>query len=143
MGFFGAIKSVLGNYANFSGRARRSEYWWWVLFTILWCWIPIVGLILALLFFLPSLAVAVRRLHDTGRTGWWILLGLIPIIGGIVLLIFYCTDSQIGDNQYGPNPKGVNPQVAAQPAAAQPAPVAEKPADEPATGTREADRWQE
>ena len=101
MGFFGAIKSVLGNYANFSSRARRSEYWWWCLFTLLWAWIPIVNILLGLVFFLPSLAVAVRRLHDTGRSGWWILLGLIPI----VLIIFYCTDSQPGENQYGSNPK--------------------------------------
>jgi uncharacterized membrane protein YhaH (DUF805 family) len=107
MGFFAAIKSVLGQYAGFSGRARRSEYWYWVLFSILWCWIPIVNLLLGLIFFIPSLAVCVRRLHDTGRTGWWILLGLIPIIGAIVLLVFYCTDSQPGENQYGPNPKGV------------------------------------
>ena len=104
-GIFGAIKSVLGKYANFSGRARRSEYWWWFLFTLLWCWIPIVNILLALVFFIPALAVAIRRLHDTGRSGWWILLGLIPLIGAIVLLIFYCTDSQVGDNQWGPNPK--------------------------------------
>ncbi|MBR1547445.1 MAG: DUF805 domain-containing protein [Prevotella sp.] len=136
MGFFGSIKSVLGNYVNFSGRARRSEYWWWVLFNILWCWIPIVNILLGLAFFLPSLAVAIRRLHDTGRSGWWILLGLIPVIGGLVLLIFYCTDSQLGENQYGPNPKGIgNAAPAAEPApAAASAAAAEAaaPAAEPA-----------
>lgn len=105
MGFFGAIKSVLGNYANFSGRARRSEYWWWFLFTLLWCWIPILNILLALVFFIPALAVAIRRLHDTGRSGWWILLAFIPLIGAIVLLIFYCTDSQSGENKWGANPK--------------------------------------
>ncbi|MBP1542210.1 MAG: DUF805 domain-containing protein [Prevotella sp.] len=105
MGFIDAIKSVLSQYAGFSGRARRSEYWWWTLFSLLWAWIPIVNILLGLIFFIPSIAVAVRRLHDTGRSGWWILLGIIPIIGGIVLLIFYCTDSQPGENQYGPNPK--------------------------------------
>lgn len=116
MGFFGAIKSVLTKYASFSGRAMRSEYWWWALFTLLWCWIPLVNLLLLLIFFIPSLAVAVRRLHDTGRSGWWVLIGIIPIIGAIVLFIFYCTDSQIGANQYGPNPKGVNLQTDPQPA---------------------------
>ena len=54
---------------------------------------------------IPSIAVTVRRLHDTGRTGWWILIGLIPVIGGIVLLIFMLLDSEPGENQYGPNPK--------------------------------------
>lgn len=135
MGFIAAIKSVLSQYAGFSGRARRSEYWWWVLFTLLWSWIPILNLILCLIFFLPSLAVAIRRLHDTGRSGWWILISLIPLIGFIVLLIFYCTDSQIGTNQYGPSPKGNNPQDY-QPAAE---PAAESAA-EPKTAT-EADRW--
>ena len=124
MGFFGAIKSVLGNYANFSGRARRSEYWWWVVFTLLWSWIPPLNLLLLLVFFIPALAVCVRRLHDTGRTGWWILISLIPILGGLVLLIFYCIDSQPGENQYGPNPKGIGNPVAA-PAQPQAAPQAD------------------
>jgi uncharacterized membrane protein YhaH (DUF805 family) len=56
---------------------------------------------------LPALAVAVRRLHDTGRSGWWVLIGIIPLIGDIVLLVFTVQDSQPGANQYGPNPKGV------------------------------------
>ena len=64
-------------------------------------------LIYTLAFLLPSIAVAIRRLHDTGRTGWWLLLAFIPIIGAIVLIVFYCLDSQPGDNEYGPNPKGV------------------------------------
>lgn len=159
MGFFGAIKSVLTKYANFSGRATRSEYWWWVLFTLLWAWIPIVNLLLLLIFFLPSLGVAVRRLHDTGRSGWWILLGIIPILGGLILLIFYCTDSQVGANQYGPNPKGVNlqtdpqpdPQPAAEPVQPAPQPVAEPVAEpapepiaeEPAKPKTEAERWEQ
>lgn len=110
MGFFGAIKSVCSKYATFSGRARRSEYWWFCLFCMLWCWIPIVNIILGLIFFIPSLAVAVRRLHDTGRSGWWLFLGLIPIIGSIVLFVFNVTDSQPGNNQYGPNPKETSEQ---------------------------------
>jgi uncharacterized membrane protein YhaH (DUF805 family) len=133
MGFFAAIKSVMSQYAGFSGRARRSEYWYWVLFTLLWCWIPLLNILLALIFFIPGLAVAVRRLHDTGRTGWWLLISLVPVIGGIVLLIFYCTDSQIGENEYGPNPKGINPQSAAQ----------AEPAAEPKEPQSEADRWQD
>ena len=64
-------------------------------------------LIYTLAFLLPSIAVAIRRLHDTGRTGWWLLLALIPLIGAIVLIVFYCLDSQPGENEYGPNPKGV------------------------------------
>ena len=125
MGFIGAIKSVLGNYANFSGRARRSEYWWWTLFTLLWAWIPLVNLLLLLVFFIPSLAVAIRRLHDTGRSGWWILLGLIPVLGGLVLLVFYCIDSQEGANAWGLNPKGIgNNLETAAPAAATPAAAA-------------------
>ncbi|TJY41720.1 DUF805 domain-containing protein [Cohnella pontilimi] len=59
----------------------------------------------ALAILLPSLAVSVRRLHDTGRSGWWLLIGLIPLIGAIILLVFTCQDSQPGDNRYGPNPR--------------------------------------
>ena len=66
----------------------------------------IITLIVALAVFLPSLGVAVRRLHDVGRSGWWILLAF-TCIGGIVLIVWYCMDSQPGDNQYGPNPKGM------------------------------------
>jgi uncharacterized membrane protein YhaH (DUF805 family) len=58
---------------------------------------------------LPSLAVGFRRLHDTNRSGWWLLLDLIPVIGAIVLLVFFCTDSNPGDNRYGQNPKGLAP----------------------------------
>ncbi|RUO24381.1 DUF805 domain-containing protein [Aliidiomarina minuta] len=113
---------VLQKYAVFSGRARRKEYWFFVLFNIL------VGLVLLLLdnltgtynaelglgllggiyslaVIIPSLAVAVRRLHDTGRTGWWILIALIPIIGAIVLLIFLVLEGEQGENKYGSNPK--------------------------------------
>ena len=113
-----AIKAVLGNYAKFDGRARRSEYWYWVLAVVI-AEIVVLGirtvaeglgqvlyiaLVLAVL--VPSLAVAVRRLHDTGRSGWWLLIGLIPIIGAIVLIVFYVQDSAAGANEYGPSPKG-------------------------------------
>jgi len=108
---------VLKKYAVFSGRARRKEYWYFVLFNIIIMIILIIigraidssilSTIYSLAVLIPSIAVDIRRLHDTNRTGWWLLIGLIPIIGWIVLLIFMVQDSQKGENQYGPNPKGV------------------------------------
>ena len=112
---------VMRKYAVFSGRARRQEYWMFVLFNVII--VLFLGIIdemadsdfessrstLTTLYVLatliPFLAVGVRRLHDTGRSGWWMLIGVIPIIGAIVLLIFIIQDSQLMDNQYGPNPK--------------------------------------
>ncbi len=124
MTFPEAVKSVLSQYVGFSGRARRSEYWWFVLFSVL---VGIVASILDSILFapdpgtartvgpinglaslallLPSLAVGVRRLHDTNRSGWWLLLWFVPIVGWIVLIVWYCQDSG-PDNQYGPSPKG-------------------------------------
>jgi len=106
--------SVLKNYVGFSGRARRKEYWMFFLFNIIVSIVlnvigavimfPILGLIYSLAIILPSIAVAVRRLHDTGRSGWWLLLGLIPLIGTIILLIFLVQDSH-DENEYGANPK--------------------------------------
>ncbi|MGY4690874.1 DUF805 domain-containing protein [Salibacterium sp. K-3] len=107
---------VLSNYVTFSGRARREEYWMFTLINALIIFILAgveVGLdipelpstLYGLGILLPSLAVVVRRLHDTGRTGWWILIGFIPLIGSIVLLVFMCLDSQDGINEYGANPK--------------------------------------
>ena len=113
---------VLKKYAVFSGRARRMEYWMFILFNIIItvvlalidyltgtfsprAGVGLLGGLYALAVLIPSLAVTVRRLHDTDRTGWWILIGLIPVIGGIVLLIFMLLDSQSGTNRYGPNPK--------------------------------------
>jgi uncharacterized membrane protein YhaH (DUF805 family) len=106
---------VLKKYAVFSGRARRKEYWMFVLFNV------IVSIVLfaigraigaeflqglySLAVLLPGLGVAVRRLHDTDRSGWWLLIALVPLVGAIVLLVFTVSDSQPGDNQYGPNPK--------------------------------------
>ena len=110
MNFFTAIKTCFGKYATFEGRARRSEYWWWAVFSFLvglLGMIPVLGWILAVAIFLPGLAVAVRRLHDTGRSGWWYLLVLLPLLGAIILIVFFVQDSKPGDNQYGPNPKGV------------------------------------
>lgn len=126
MGFTQAIGHCFSHYADFNGRARRSEYWFWYLFTTL---VMIVGLVVLSasiepkspspvpgfvlmglgLFFLatalPGLAVTVRRLHDTGKSGWWILLGMIPG-GPVVLVVFMLLDSQPGDNRFGPSPKG-------------------------------------
>ena len=94
-------------YRCFEGRARRSEYWFFTLFAMIMAVIPIVNLFAGIALFIPGLSVAVRRLHDTGRSGWWLLLGCLPIIGTIILIIFFVIDSEPGDNEYGPNPKGV------------------------------------
>jgi uncharacterized membrane protein YhaH (DUF805 family) len=116
--------NVLKKYAEFSGRARRKEYWFFQLFNMLFVLALMVvdgmtgtmrgkpgfgfGLLSGLYVlgvFLPSLGVLVRRLHDTGRSGWWFLIGLIPLVGPIILLVFALQDSHPGANQYGPNPK--------------------------------------
>jgi len=110
------------NYANFQGRARRKAYWMFVLFNIIALVLlgiisNLIGLggqdgysiltgLYSLAVILPGLALAVRRLHDTGRSGWWMLIALLPLVGGIVLLVFFLLDGQPGENQYGPNPKG-------------------------------------
>ncbi len=113
---------AMKNYVGFSGRSRRTEYWMFTLFvfiigiavsavqqillnpaqpgqgTLTWLW--------NLAVLLPSLAVGVRRLHDTNRSGWWLLIGLIPLVGAIVLIVFFVTEGNRGQNQYGPDPKG-------------------------------------
>ena len=105
-------------YATFSGRARRKEYWMFILFNMLVAFgVNIVDAVLgmegllgglySLAVFLPAWAVFTRRMHDIGKSGWWWLLALVPVVGAIVLLVFMCKDSQPGDNAYGPNPKGV------------------------------------
>ncbi|MRJ77029.1 DUF805 domain-containing protein [Aeromicrobium sp. SMF47] len=113
-----AVRSVLSQYASFSGRARRSEFWFWALATFLVSivasiidlaiGVQIVAPVLALALLVPNLAVGARRLHDTGRSGWWQLIAFIPIIGFILLIVWWATDSQ-GSNQYGPSPKDVAP----------------------------------
>ena len=106
MDFITAIKTVFSKYATFDGRARRSEYWWWTLMMIIASFIPLVNIVVGLGGLIPSIAVAVRRLHDTGRSGWWLLLVLVPLVN-LVLLYFYIQDSEPGTNEYGPNPKGI------------------------------------
>ncbi len=107
---------VLRKYAVFSGRARRKEFWMYVLFYIIivvvlsvvesMIGIPfILSGLYTLALIIPSIAVTVRRLHDTGRSGWWWFIGFVSVIGGIVLLVFMVLDSQPGDNEYGANPK--------------------------------------
>lgn len=116
MSFVDAVKSVFSQYAGFSGRARRSEYWFFCLFNIivsgilgvLGTAIPIlstVSLLYSLAIFLPSLAVCIRRLHDIGKSGWFYLFAFIPLVGSIILIIWFCKDSEPGANQWGPNPK--------------------------------------
>ena len=115
MGFGDAVKSALGQYAGFSGRARRSEYWWFYLFAVLVYAVAagidaVIGvtaviIIATLGLIIPTLAVTVRRLHDTSRSGWWILIGFVPLIGAIVLFVFEVLDSTPGTNEYGPSPK--------------------------------------
>ncbi len=107
------------NYANFSGRCRRSDYWYFILANaIVNLVLSIVTLIVPFLMFLhtlyslailvPSIAISVRRLHDVGKSGWLLLLLLIPIVGEILIFVWAVIDSQKGDNRYGANPKGIN-----------------------------------
>ena len=121
MNFQQAVQTCFAKYAAFSGRAARSEFWYWQLFlrlaglivaivdTSLGLHSKPLGLIYYLVTLLPTLAVGARRLHDTGRSGWWLLLLLIPFIGWVVLLIFYVLESQAGENQYGPSPHPAAP----------------------------------
>ena len=107
---------VLKNYAVFTGRARRKEYWMFFLFNVIISMVlgfvegmfggpGILTIIYGLAVLLPGLGVSIRRLHDTDRSGWWLLIALVPIVGGIVLIVFMVQDSKAGENQYGPNPK--------------------------------------
>lgn len=115
-----SIRTVLTKYATFSGRARRSEFWWFqlattVVFLVLEIAvaitdskvlaIPAIVLVLALVS--PSWGVLVRRLHDVGRSGWWYFIAAVPLVGPIVVLVFTVQDSQAGTNRYGPPPKGL------------------------------------
>lgn len=132
MGFVQAIASGFSNYVAFSGRAIRSEYWYWVLFTILGSIIagildatlfgvdysggpavsPIDG-IFSLVTILPSLAVSIRRLHDIDRTGWWVLLAL-TLIGALVLIYWACQKGTDGPNRFGPDPLSASGQAGGQ-----------------------------
>jgi len=152
MNFTDSITTCFRKYVDFHGRARRSEFWYWVLFVFL---VGIVASVLdsalglggrtdisdglflrsgilsglaSLALFLPGLAVAVRRLHDVGQSGWWVLLNLIPFIGSLILIFaFYIRDSQPGPNQHGPNPKGVEAPMHSQPPYPQQPPYSQPP----------------
>jgi uncharacterized membrane protein YhaH (DUF805 family) len=118
--FQDAVKVCFSKYVDFNGRARRSEFWWWVLFTFLLGIVAsivdsvlgtrsstgtgLVESVTNLAVLLPSLAVGARRLHDTGRSGWWLLLWLVCLIGWIILIVWFCQGSH-GDNKYGASPK--------------------------------------
>lgn len=116
---------ALQNYAVFKGRSQRSEYWFFVLFYLLISIVAgildgmfgtfdenagfgVFGLLVTLGLLIPSISVGVRRLHDIGRSGWWLLIGIVPLIGWIVLIVFAVMDSAPGENEYGPNPKLVS-----------------------------------
>ena len=116
---------ALKNYVGFSGRSRRSEYWYFTLFYLVIAIVlsvldgivfggsvdgkgtPVLSGLFMLAMLLPSIAVGIRRLHDTDRSGWWLLIGLVPLVGFIVLIVFFVQDSRPGDNRFGANPKGV------------------------------------
>jgi uncharacterized membrane protein YhaH (DUF805 family) len=118
MGFIEAIQSGFRNYVNFNGRASRSEFWYWVLFAIIVAVAAsIIDSIVApdsaygpvsslsgLALFLPGLAVSVRRLHDLDKSGWFLLLHFIPLIGSVILLIWFCMRGTVGPNRFGPDP---------------------------------------
>jgi len=124
------LDTIKNRYAKFDGRATRSEYWYFVLFYFILSIIavlfdtiiinPMLGatpeqageggflqIILALGLLIPSIGLGIRRLHDIGKSGWWMLIGFIPIIGLLALIYFYVQDSQAGTNLYGSNPKGL------------------------------------
>ena len=118
MTFREAIEKVLTNYANFSGRARRSEYWLFYLFNCVVAtalsvltavtevgFFSVISTLFSLAMFIPGLAVTWRRLHDIGKSGGWYFIALVPLVGAILLLVWLATDSQSGENAYGPNPK--------------------------------------
>ncbi len=138
MSFLDAVKTAFRKYATFSGRARRSEFWYWVLFNFLVGLVlgilasatggmeldPVTGMptygptgilanIVSLALLIPTIAVTVRRLHDTDRSGFWWFIVLIPIVGPIILLVFAALAGTPGPNRFGPDPKGLE-----QPAAA-------------------------
>jgi uncharacterized membrane protein YhaH (DUF805 family) len=110
MTFQDAITTCFNKYAEFVGRARRSEYWWFVLFGIVVSLVlsPLstsLSLLASLALLVPNLAVSVRRLHDTGRSGWYLLLSLIPFLGVIILIVWLATEGKPGPNFYGESPK--------------------------------------
>jgi uncharacterized membrane protein YhaH (DUF805 family) len=122
MGFGQAVSTVFSKYAEFSGRARRSEYWFWILFYVIVMAVAVVldnvlgtkfsgsyygwiELVVLLALIVPTIAVTVRRLHDTERSGWWYLLNFVCGIGALIVLVFCVIDGTPGPNKYGDSPK--------------------------------------
>ncbi len=129
MNFMDAVKTCFSKYATFSGRAQRSEMWWFVVFLLIGSavtgWLDtaifgqnvvmvgdasfvytagVLGTIFSLATLLPALAVYVRRLHDLDKSGWWILIGIIPLVGVIILIVWFASKGTAGDNRFGPDP---------------------------------------
>tara|TARA_Y100001970_G_scaffold63850_1_gene81768 strand:+ start:1278 stop:1619 length:342 start_codon:yes stop_codon:yes gene_type:complete len=106
MTFIKSIETCLTKYIDFNGRASRSEYWWFILFVTV-CWIigfalgPVIELVILLGLLLPTIAVCARRLHDIDKTGWLQLIQIIPLIGGIILIIWCATEGAQKKNKYG------------------------------------------
>jgi uncharacterized membrane protein YhaH (DUF805 family) len=115
MGMPEAVRTVLTKYADFTGRARRSEFWWFYLFNVVVSVVaglvdqalgfPILQIVVGLGLLIPGLAVGARRLHDTGRSGWWQLIALVPLVGIILLIVWWATDGDRGPNSHGAPPK--------------------------------------
>ncbi len=115
MNFGEAVSDGLSKYATFSGRSSRSAYWWWTLFTVLVFLgatigdraikTEVISGLTSLALLIPSIAVMVRRLHDVDQSGWWVLIGLVPLLGFIILIVFACLDSK-PPNKYGQGPDG-------------------------------------
>ena len=116
MSMVDAYKAMWKNYAKFSGRARRSEYWWVILaqtlistaFSLLGAVANVVISVYGLATLIPMISLAVRRLHDIEKSGWWYLLNCIPCIGSIILIVFFCQEGTAGSNRYGDDPKAPN-----------------------------------
>lgn len=113
------VRALTQNYCNFIGRASRSEYWWFALFNFILAAVisvvfysgdtarMVVTGIVNLVLLLPCLGLSVRRLHDIGKSGWWLFISLIPLVGAILLLVWFCKDSEPQANEYGPEPNMV------------------------------------
>lgn len=113
-------RALVANYCNFNGRSSRSEYWWYTLFAFILNFVVtlllhsspnalnVVSSIIGLALLLPGLGLSVRRLHDIGRSGWWVLINLVPIVGWIIFIVWMCQASQPTPNMYGPIPNCEN-----------------------------------